>query len=154
MWVPWGFYWNADLDSKGPGRSLRLCISNKQPPHPRRCWCCWFRDHTVSPRMWRQGELLRSLVALEWFLPVERVLLFRMKCWRKGTSMQSCYTPGAAVPGPSPRWVLPQEGRLLPPPTPSRLLTFSRRQGVKRSLLSKGAHWTRAESIPWSWRQL
>ena len=34
MWVPWGFYWNADLDSKGPGRSLRLCISNKQHPPP------------------------------------------------------------------------------------------------------------------------
>ena len=32
MWDPWGFYWNADSDPKGPGRSLRLCISNKQHP--------------------------------------------------------------------------------------------------------------------------
>lgn len=63
MWVPWEFYWNADSDSIGPGRGLRLCISNKPHPHPHPtgwCWHCWSIDHTVSCDDWEWGAVEKS----------------------------------------------------------------------------------------------
>lgn len=53
---------------------------------------------SLSSEVWGADE---KPVAPGQFLPNEHVLLFRMKCWRKDTSMRSCCTPGAAVPGPS-----------------------------------------------------
>lgn len=136
MRVPWGFYWKQIQIPKAQGRAWDSAFLISNPTRQR--WCCWSRDHTVNPRMWRQGELLRSLVALECFLPAERVLLFRMKCWRKGTSMQSCCTPGAAVPGPSPRWVLHHKGWLLPPPTPIQVTDLLQATGREAESPTQG----------------
>lgn len=143
MWVPWGFYWNADLDSKGPGRSLRLCISNKQPPTPGDADAAGSGDHTL----WVQGcggkgSCWEVLWPWSGSLPVEACFAFQnemLEKWRTSMcshAIQTWRSCSRAIPQV---WVLPQEGRLLPPPTPSRLLTFSKWQGVKRSLYPRAA---------------